>query len=122
MRHLHTIVCATAVLVFGSGCGVAQEVDGLAAADADQFNNAYFLEQSARDQRLWLGAFMAGTTSTLGMQNPEAGQCVARWYYEGEDEAFASILAAVARFPENRPVEVIFALARRECGELTAAG
>jgi len=116
------MACTAMVLALWAACGAAQEPDGLGAAEADQFDNAYFLEQSLRDQRLWLGAFMAGATSTLGMQRPETGRCVARWYYEGEDEALASILAAMARFPDNRPVEVIFALARRECGELTTAG
>ena len=56
------------------------------------------------------------------MHDVEVGRCMARWYFEDEDASFAAIIATMERFPENSPVEVTFALVRRECGELGRAG
>ena len=106
------------MLLLGCSDSALADDDGLASREADTFDNAFFLEQSYRDQRLWLGAFMTGAGNAFAMHNVDVGRCMARWYFDDEEAAYGSIIAAMERFPENSPVEVVFALARRECGDL----
>lgn len=119
MRHLHTIVCAAVLLAVGlSGKGFAQEDE----PTADRFANRDLLESAAYEQRLWVNAFMAGMTNAVALRDIEAARCVSRWYRGNEDRAFRTIQTSFEAYPERRPAEIIFAIARRECPNLLPDG
>lgn len=119
MRHLHTIVCAAAVVaVCLSGQALSQE-----AARSDQrTTNRDFLELPQSEQRRWVNGFMVGMSNALALRDVEAGRCVARWYFEDEDTNFRQVVSGLAAYPDERPTAIIFAYARRACPELIDEG
>ena len=64
---------------------------------------------------------MVGASNALALRDSEAGRCMARWYFENQDEAFGDIESGLAVYPDERPVAVIFAYAKRACYNLTEA-
>jgi hypothetical protein len=121
LRHLHAIACAALCLVvwgYMDAPAVAQTTSTADAAsphNADHFTNRDLMAQPERDRRIWLNALMVGATSVTGMHDVEAARCVARWYFEDDGELYRQILGSMEAYPDNRPAEVIFALARRAC-------
>lgn len=116
MRHLHTIACAALCLVGSGSAGAAAQS---AEAGDPRVTNRDFLELPRADQRRWINGFMVGATNALGLRDVEAGRCVARWYFDDEAAVFEQLLSGLAAYPDERPVAVIFAYARRACPNLT---
>lgn len=115
MRHLHTIVCAATLAWAGPNPAVMAQDNDQPAQEADRFTNQDLLDQTERDRRLWLNALVVGATSVASMHDAEAARCVARWYFDDDGDLYGQILRAMNDYPDRRPAEIVFALARREC-------
>ena len=87
---------------------------------ADRFTNRDLLEQSDRDQRLWIFGVIVGASHGLGLRDTSAGECLARWYFDDEEQVYANIRVNLERYPDNEPTIIILALARRACPNLDA--
>ena len=116
MRSLRLISCGMAAAILTAAFAMAQSAPAPTAAEsADRFTNSDLMAQPERERRIWLNALMVGATSVTGMHDIQAARCVARWYFEDEGELYRQILGSMEAYPDRRPAEVIFALARREC-------
>ena len=85
---------------------------------ADGFTNRDLLEQSVRDQRLWLSGVAVGMSFGVGRIDVEAGECIADWYFADEAQVFANAKSNMERFPDQTPGVIMLALARRACPSL----
>ncbi|MEO1039515.1 MAG: hypothetical protein AAFX09_08210 [Pseudomonadota bacterium] len=56
----------------------------------------------------------------VGSIDTDAGECVAAWYFDDENQVFVDVQANMERFPDHLPGVVVLALARRACPSLAA--
>lgn len=118
MRHLHTIAFGVASLAIASTTnGFAQSPNNEFDA-ADRFTNRDLLEQSERDQRLWLSGIVVGMSVGVASIDVRAGECIIDWYFDDEDQVFANTRSNMERFPDHAPAIIVLALARRSCPAL----
>ena len=116
MRSLRLISCGLAAAILTATSAAAQSPSTPAAAEsADRFTNRQLLEFTPEDRRMWLSAMMGGATAVAGLHDDASAVCVARWYFEDDGDVYRLILRSMETYPDHRPVEVVFALARREC-------
>lgn len=121
MRHLHTIACAALCLVVGGHLDASAEAqatptaDSTSAESADRYTSGDLMAESSRDRRIWITAFMAGAANAVALRDVEGGRCISRWYDATDMGQLGLIERSMTSFPESRPAEVIFALARRAC-------
>ena len=119
MRHLLTGASLALTLTIASNSsGFAQTADAEFDA-ADRFTNRDLLEKSDRDQRLWLSGVVVGMVSGLGLRDPDAGACLAEWYFDDPEQAFGNMRASMEAFPDHEPDIILIALARRSCERVT---
>ena len=83
--------------------------------ESNRFTNRDLLEQSERDQRLWLSGVLVGAAHGVGLHNPDASSCLISWYFEDEAQTLVNIRANMELFPDHTPAIVLLAMARREC-------
>ena len=79
------------------------------------------MAESEVDRRTWVNGVVVGVSHGVGLFDHDAGECIARWYFDNPDQAFASIMSNVERYPDHEPTIVVIALARRECSEFGAS-
>ena len=116
MRSLRLISCGMVAAILTAASAVAQSSSAPETADAaDRFTNRDLMEHSQRDRRIWLAAFIGGAANAVALHDVEAGRCISRWYDEDDLEQLGLIERSMSAYPDNRPVEIIFALVRREC-------
>ena len=82
---------------------------------ADRFTNRDLLAQSDHERQIWVNAFMVGTSNAIALRDVDSGRCLARWYSNDHESVFRQIETSMEAYPEHRPAEIIFALARRAC-------
>lgn len=115
MGFRHTLACAAAVLTLSGASGGPAFSDDTATPSADRYTSGDLMAESSRDRRIWVRAFMVGTANAVALRDVESGRCLSRWYANDEEQVFRNIERSMSAFPESRPAEVIFALARRAC-------
>lgn len=88
---------------------------GSAASAETPLTAGIILEEMSSEQRF---AYIAGVVEGLAHQAPEeaTGACLFRWFYEGDGNASAKILAAFERYPNHRAAPIILALSKSKCG------
>jgi hypothetical protein len=112
LKHLNTIAC----LALAIALGLPTQGNSLESEPStDRFTNADLMEQPAHIRRAWLSGLIVGAAHGLGLKDSEAGECVARWYFEDADQSYANIIENLERYPDHEPAVVVLALARREC-------
>lgn len=84
---------------------------------SDRFTNRDLLEQSEGDQQLWLMGVALGLSSGVALNDQEAGECIAAWYFGNRAQSYADMRNNMERFPDHSPPVIMVALARRACPE-----
>jgi hypothetical protein len=111
------MVCAAALAVFASPATVSADPSEAAFERSDSFTNRDLLEQSERDQRLWLIGVALGLSSGVALRDQEGGECIAAWYFGDRAQSYADMRDNMERFPDHSPPVIMVALARRACPE-----
>ncbi len=119
MRHLITGASVALTLAIASASNGFAQPQNNDFDQSDRFTNRDLLEQSERDQRLWLSGVVVGMVGGLGLRDTEAGACLGRWYFDDPAQAFANVKASMEAFPDHEPNVIVIALARRSCERVT---
>ncbi|WP_019960634.1 hypothetical protein [Woodsholea maritima] len=92
----------------------AQDTD----VEPERFTNRNILRMAENERSVWLHGLVLGLASGIALRDQNASDCVAAWYFENEQQHYATVIANLERFPDHVPPTVVLALARRECPQL----
>ena len=109
------MACAAVLAILANPATALADPNESTFEQSDRFTNRDLLEQSERDQRLWLSGLVLGLSSGLALKDEAAGECVAAWFFEDRAQAHADIRSNMERFPDHSPAVIVAALAIRAC-------